>query len=187
MKNILIVISAPSGTGKTTICKKLISRNKDIVYSVSYTTRPARPGEINGQDYNFVTEKVFKKMIKSNRFLEYAKVYGHFYGTDKEFVLKNLKRYDVLLDVDVQGAAVIKKKFPNNSLLIYLFPPSVNELKKRMKKRDKKDIIIEQRLKFLDEEIKSVSIYDFILVNRDINEVVEKIEQLISVKKHEKR
>lgn len=187
MKNILIVISAPSGTGKTTICKKIISRNKNLVYSVSYTTRPSRPGEINGQDYNFVTEEQFKKMAKSGKFLEYAKVYGHLYGTEREFVLKNLKKKDILFDLDVQGAAAIKKKFADNSLLIYLLPPSLDELKKRMKKRNKNDKIITQRLKFLDEEIRSLSIYDFILINRNINDVVEKIEKLIAIKKNEKR
>lgn len=181
----LFVISAPSGTGKTTICGKILKKLNDIVYSVSYTTRPRKKGEIDGRDYHFITEEKFKDMIRKNKFIEYTKVYGHLYGTEKEFIYKNINKSDILLDLDSNGAKEIKKKFHNDAILIYLLPPSLAELKKRLKKRAREEKEeMKKRLNAVKNELKEVNFYDYIFVNKNSNETAYNIISTILAERH---
>ncbi len=134
-KGLLIVISGPSGTGKGTICRELLRRNKNINLSISATTRKPRNGEVDGINYFFITKEDFEDMIRKEEFLEYANVYGNYYGTPKKFVLDKLDEgKDVLLEIDIQGALSVKKLYPDG-IFIFILPPSMEELRHRIKKR----------------------------------------------------
>ncbi|RUM88612.1 MAG: guanylate kinase, partial [Thermovibrio sp.] len=155
LKGLLIVISAPSGTGKTTLVHMLLKEFPDLEFSVSYTTRPPRPGEVDGRDYHFVDRKTFERMIEEGDFLEWAEVYGNLYGTSRTQVLKALNEgKDVILDIDTQGALQVKKNFPE-AVLIFILPPSLKELERRLRNRGTDDEeTIERRLKTAREEIR---------------------------------
>ncbi len=176
----LFVISAPSGTGKTTVIKKLLSDVPGLVLSVSSTTRNLRGSERDGSDYNFITKNEFEKMKGSGELLEWASVYGEFYGTPKGPVEKLLKEgKNVILDIDVQGARQVKKMFPDTTL-IFLLPPSKEELIKRLTGRgtDKKDVL-ELRIKNAEKELAEKDFYDHQVVNDNIDNAVEKIAKII--------
>ncbi|RMH79010.1 MAG: guanylate kinase [Calditrichaeota bacterium] len=176
----LVAISAPSGAGKTTICKLLAERNPDFRISVSATTRPPRPNEVDGRDYFFISEKAFLEKAKRGEFLEYEKVHGHYYGTLKTTVEELLhKGYTVLFDIDVNGALKLKQQFPE-ALLIFIQPPSLEELKRRLIHRKTDDPAeIELRLKRLPEEYAKSHQFDHIVINDDLESTLEKIESLI--------
>ncbi|MFN3551167.1 MAG: guanylate kinase [Endomicrobiia bacterium] len=184
-KGKVIVISAPSGAGKTTVCKELLKRNKDIVFSVSYTTREKRSCEVDGKDYYFVSEKKFFQMVKQNKFIEWAKVHNHFYGTPKDFVIKTINSSkNILLDIDVQGGKNIRKIFPEG-IFIFILPPSVEALKKRIISRGEDDVNeINTRLENVDKELKYISFYDYIVINDKLEETVKIIENIISANKY---
>ena len=177
----LIVISAPSGTGKTTIVKKLILKNKNIKASVSYTTRNMRPNETNGLDYIFVTLQTFESMIIQNMFLEFADVFGHYYGTPTKETLEALNQgHTMILEIDWQGAAQIRIKRPE-SMSIFLLPPSKEELKKRLTNRatDSSDQI-ELRFQEAIKDIVQYSNFDRVIVNNDIDSTCEEIMSFIN-------
>ncbi|MCP4649504.1 MAG: guanylate kinase [PVC group bacterium] len=179
-KGSLFVVSAPSGAGKTTLCEKLLKTLPNIVNSISMTTRPLRSGEKNKNDYFFVSETEFKKKIKNNGLLEYAKVFGNYYGTPKRFVEQNLaKGNDVLLNIDVQGAMQIRRKFRRNSRFIFILPPSMNDLKKRLllRKTDTK-LQIKKRLDMAKKELAYLNSYDYKIVNDDLKKA---FGQLLSI------
>ncbi|KUK35062.1 MAG: Guanylate kinase [Caldanaerobacter subterraneus] len=183
-KGLLIVLSGPSGAGKGTICKALMEKEKDLKLSISATTRPPRSGEIEGKNYFFKSEEEFEKMIENDSFLEWAKVYGHYYGTPKDFVLKNLDEgNDVVLEIDIQGALKIKEKFPEG-VFIFILPPSMEELKNRIKKRgtETEEEII-KRFKSAYEELNYVSRYNYVVINDSVEEAVEKIKAIIIAEK----
>ena len=176
----LIVISAPSGTGKTTIVKQLMLKNKNIKASVSYTTRNMRPNETNGLDYVFVTVKTFESMIIQNMFLEFANVFGHYYGTPTKETLEALNHGNMLvLEIDWQGAEQIRLK-QQDSLSIFLLPPSKKELKKRLTTRamDSPEQI-ELRFQEAIKDIEQYSYFDHVIVNKDIESTCEEIMFLI--------
>jgi guanylate kinase len=179
-KGKVIVISAPSGTGKSTVCRLLLKKIKNLKYSVSVTTRQKRKFEKDGKDYFFVTKDEFKKMVKNNYFIEWQKVHNNYYGTPKEFIEKNLnKGYNVLLDIDVKGGKTLKKIYPDG-IFIFLVPPSWEELKRRLKSRgteDEKEL--ELRLKNAKKELKFKKYYDFVIVNDKIEETLKKIVEII--------
>lgn len=181
----LFIISAPSGTGKTTICKEIIKRVPDIILSVSYTTRAKRKGEVEGIDYFFISDNDFDKKIKSNFFIEWADVYGKKYGTSADFIKKALSGgKDILLEIDIQGARNIKKIYPN-SIAIFILPPSIQELEKRMTKRNensKEDMML--RLTKARDEIMKSTFYDYIVINDNLNSAVEKIMSIIIAERH---
>jgi len=186
-KGFLIIISSPSGCGKTTIREELLKLDKNLLYSISCTTRPPRKGEKNGKDYFFLSEEEFHKKIKNNEFLEWAEVHGYLYGTPKEFIEKNLKEGKIIvMDIDVQGAEKIKKKkIP--AVFVFLLPPSWEELKKRLTKRgteDKKEM--EMRLIRAKEEMKYYPLYDYLVVNRTIPETVEEVYAIIKAEKRKR-
>ena len=180
-KGKLFVISAPSGTGKTTVIQRLKEEIPSLKVVVTFTTRKPRPGEKNGVDYYFVSEEEFKKMIKENKFIEWAVVYGNYYGTPKEQVMDELKKGNkVLCCVDIQGGLSIKRIFPS-SILIGILPPSLKEQEKRMRQR--KGITEEEIKRRLEASKKERKIllqnYNFRLINKDIDATVKKIKNII--------
>lgn len=183
-KGFLLVISGPSGCGKGTICKKILERNEKLVFSVSATTRAPRRGEIDGVNYFFIDEEKFSKMVENDEFLEYANVHGNLYGTPKNFVLEQIERGEiVILEIDVQGALQVKESYPEG-VFIFLLPPSMSELKNRIKKRGTEtDKDIDIRLKNAFEELKFIDEYDYIVINDEVMEAVEKTETIIGAEK----
>jgi guanylate kinase len=183
-KGSVFVLSAPSGAGKTTICKKLIGRDQNIRPSVSFTTREPRRGEVNGVDYTFIGEKTFRRMIDLGEFIEWAEVHGNFYGTSK-VRLEGLIRsgVDVLLDIDTQGARQIRDSGVGG-VYIFILPPSLKVLRERLQKRksnSREDM--ERRLRRASTEIKDYNIYDYVIVNDLLRDSVRKIEAVITTER----
>ena len=181
---ILFVLSGPSGAGKGTICQELLRQIPNLQYSVSATTRKPRLGETNGINYWFKEKDEFEEMIKNDLLLEYAEVYGNYYGTPKEQVLKVLKSgKNVVLEIDPQGAMQVKAKFPEG-VFIYILPPSLDELAARITKRgtDSKDSI-KKRLAAATEEIQYALKYDYVIVNDKVEKAVDSITTIISTEK----
>lgn len=181
----LIVISAPSGAGKGSIIKKLLENdNKNRWLSVSNTSRKIRKNDIPGITYNFITEEDFEKKIKEGYFLEYTKYAGNYYGTPKEFIADKLnKGIDVILEIEIEGANNIKKLIPE-AIFIFIMPPSLKELVRRLKARgtDSKEKIIE-RFKQAYKEVNEVTKYNYVIVNDKLEEAVEKAEAIIKAEK----
>ena len=177
----LIIISGTTCAGKDTVVKELLSKNDNITKSTSFTSRPIRPGEIEGKNYYFVTPEEFEKKIENDDFLEYAKVqYGSYYGTPKKEVIDILNSgKDVILVIDVQGAKIIKEKYPE-TLLIFILAPSMKEIKKRLLTRstETKEQIIE-RFKLAYQEINEISNYNYVVINDDLNDCVNKVNSII--------
>ena len=181
---ILFVLSGPSGAGKGTICQELLRQIPNLQYSVSATTRKPRLGETNGINYWFKEKDEFEEMIKNDLLLENAEVYGNYYGTPKEQVLKVLKSgKNVVLEIDPQGAMQVKAKFPEG-VFIYILPPSLDELAARITKRgtDSKDSI-KKRLAAATEEIQYALKYDYVVVNDKVETAVDSIATIISAEK----
>ena len=176
----LIVISSPSGAGKTTITKKLILQNKSSELSVSVTTRKPRNNEVHNIDYSFINKKKFNLLIKKKSFLEYAKVFGNYYGTLKKNIKNKLKLNKiVLLDIDWQGARQIKKKLPDQTTTIFVLPPSLKELKKRLEKRENNNKFINQRMSKAKKEILHWKEYDYVVVNNNLNQCLKEINEIL--------
>ena len=176
----LFVISAPSGAGKTTIAKQLIKRTDNLYYSVSHTTRKPRKGEIDGIDYYFVSKTAFTEMIHNGEFLEWADVYGEFYGTSRKAVTDMLYQgKDILLDLDIQGAKNIKGIF-SYAVLTFILPPSIDILYRRLVGRgtDSKDII-DMRKQKACEEIRNCSWFDYVVINEDIETAIRDAQAII--------
>ncbi len=181
----LIIISGTTCAGKGTIINKLLEENDNICLSTSYTSRPIRPKEVNGKDYYFVTREEFEAKIKNDDFLEYACVrYGEYFGTPKKEVIDLLNSgKDVILEIDVQGAAIIKEKYPN-TLLIFILAPSMEEVKKRILNRrtETKEQIID-RFKTAYKEINEVNKYNYVVINDEVNKCVEKVKSILIANK----
>ncbi len=180
----LIVVSAPSGAGKSTLCNKLLKLHPEIRLSVSYTTRPPRPGEKNGRDYFFISEKEFKKKVEKDEFLEWAIVHGFRYGTGKKFVQENLaKNEDVLLEIDVQGAMKIRSIYPE-AVLVFVFPPNFSILKKRLlaRKKDNPEEM-KKRLNQARKELEYIRKYDYLVINDKIEKAVRRLEIIINAER----
>ena len=181
-KGNLIVISAPSGSGKTSLANRALEEIPKLRFSVSHTTRKPRPGERDRVEYIFVSEKEFEEMIGQGTFLEHARVYGNYYGTNRAFVDEQLSvGYDVLLDLDVQGAAQVKKSYPE-AILVFVFPPSLEVLKTRLKNRGLDDpSIIDKRLRIAKKEIQRYTDYQYVIINREIEESLVELKSIIQV------
>lgn len=182
---LLVVISGPSGAGKGTICKKLKEVMKDLKVSVSATTRGPRAGEVEGESYFFLKEEEFIKRINNDEFLEYAKVYGNFYGTPKKEVFKQLEDgNDIILEIDIQGALQVKKNYPRG-VFIFILPPSLNELQNRIEGRgtDSKEVIL-RRMQCAYDELNYAFEYDYIVLNDEVESAVEKIVHIINAEKN---
>ena len=181
---IVVVLSSPSGAGKTTLVKKIAQEN-NFKISISYTTRKARTNEVNGKDYFFISEEDFKNLIKNKEFLEYAKVFENYYGSSKSQVFENLnKGENVIFDIDWQGTEQIKKQKLNYKLItFFILPPSKSELFNRLKNRDMKDKnIVEERMKQFNEDIKQWENYDFVVINDDLEKCYNEITRFINEK-----
>ena len=176
----LFIISAPSGGGKTTLSKAVFNRFKDILYSVSYTTRPPRNGEQNGVDYYFIQKKDFLKMIESGYWAEWAEVHGNYYGTSAEFLEKGLSSgRNMLLDIDVRGTIQILKNYPN-SITIFIMPPSLETLRKRLEmRRTENRTTIKRRLLTAEKEMNQKKLYRYIIVNDELSVSIEKLAAII--------
>ncbi len=181
MKGNLIIISAPSGTGKTTILKELFAQLIGVTFSVSHTTRAPRSGEKDTVDYHFVDKNVFKKMQAADEFLEWAEVHGNFYGTSKSEVQKHLNNgLDVFLDIDVQGARQVREAAGAESISIFVVPPSWEEQEKRLTGRGTdSNETIQLRLANAKAEMKDAGLYDFLIVNDSIDQAVDTLRAII--------
>ena len=184
MRNILLVLSGPSGVGKGTIVNYLLEEDKNLVKSVSCTTRAPRDGEENGREYFFISEREFRSRIQENDFLEYDEHFGNFYGTPKSFVREALKEKSVILEIDVVGALNAKKAFPE-CVLVMILPPSAEELKKRLRGRNSEtEAEIESRLARLDYELSQRDKYDYAVVNDSLEGARARLEEILDGEKN---
>ncbi len=185
----LFIISAPSGTGKTTILKRVISELDNVVFSVSHTTRAVRAGEKEGVDYFFVNEDSFKTMQQQGHFLEWAEVHGNFYGTSSHAVKEITEQgKDIILDIDVQGARQVMDKVGVKGVFVFIAPPSLQDLKKRLTSRGtESESVIEIRLKNAQDELKSLEHYSYLIVNDQVDQAVEVLKSIIIAERSKKR
>lgn len=182
MRNVLLIISGPSGVGKGTIVKELVKSGKYSL-SVSCTTRKARPGEVDGREYFFISREKFQQMIDSDGFIEYNNHFGNYYGTPRGFVEERLKTNDVILEIEVNGALQVKTKHPE-AILIMILPPDKNELRARLVGRNtESEDNIEERLQRMDYEVSLEDKYDYIVINDDLQTAVNNVEQIIEREK----
>jgi guanylate kinase len=177
---LLFVVSAPSGAGKTTLCRALSDSVENLTHSISYTTRKPRPGEIDGRDYYFVTEERFRNMVQAGDFAEWAKVHSNLYGTSRR-VLSEMRAEgtDVILDIDTQGAGQIKEKC-QDAVFIFIMPPSLEILEERLRNRksDNEDEI-KKRMRRARDEIRDYTMYDYIIVNRDFDRALTELRSVV--------
>ncbi|WP_341808623.1 guanylate kinase [Wolbachia endosymbiont (group E) of Neria commutata] len=187
-EGILLVLSSPSGAGKTTISEKLLERSTNLVRSVSTTTREPRPGEIEGKDYFFVTEERFHELCQAGQMLEYAKVFENFYGIPRDFIEQNLSDgISVLLSIDWQGAFHLFKIIREKVVSVFILPPSIEELRMRLQKRNGDSASeIERRLSEAQKEISKSDKYDYVIVNDDIDKSVEEVNSILNRERLEK-
>ena len=179
MKHILMAVSGPSGVGKGTIVKTLVKRRNDVVESISCTTREPRAGEVHGREYFFLSKEEFLKRIDEKDFLEYDEHFGNYYGTPKSFVEETLKTKSVILEIDVVGALNAKKVFPE-CVLVMIAPPSLEELKRRLKGRNSEsDEEIENRLSRLEYELSQKEKYDYVVVNDELEKAILELEEIL--------
>ena len=179
MKHSILVVSGPSGVGKGTLVKALKAKRKDVVESVSCTTRAPREGEVHGREYYFLSKEEFLSRVQADDFLEYDEHFGNFYGTPKSFVKEQLKEKSVILEIDVNGALNAKKAFPE-SKLVMIVPPSEEELKKRLTGRGSEtEAEIENRLKRLEFELSQKDKYDYVIVNDELEKALIALEKIL--------
>ena len=180
----LLVLSGPSGSGKGTVSEALMKNNDDIIFSTSVTTRTPRPGEVNGENYFFATREEFEEMVEKGELLEYAFVHTNYYGTPKKFVFDEIEKGEiVLLEIDVQGALQIKEKY-KEAVFIFLIPPTMDELKSRLVKRDTEtEDEIETRYRNAFKELDCVGEYDYFVINDVLENAVSSIENIIAAEK----
>tara|TARA_B100000989_G_scaffold290760_1_gene264317 strand:- start:1093 stop:1683 length:591 start_codon:yes stop_codon:yes gene_type:complete len=183
-QNIMVILSSPSGVGKTTLTKKIQQKYRSFKISVSHTTRAARSNEVEGVDYFFVNHSQFEKLIKEKKFYEYAKIFDNYYGTLKSNVDRNIKNNDILFDIDWQGTKQLSKHSNLNLLKIYLITENKEELKKRLIKRNQNsNKEIDLRFKSFDEDIKHWNDYDYIVINKNLDICFKQIEEIIKINK----
>lgn len=180
-RGMMIVLSSPSGAGKTSLSRKLLEKNKNLFLSISFTTRPPRPLEVNKSDYFFVNDEKFIDMLNKDEFLEHAKVFDFYYGTPKKPVMNALKSgKDILFDIDWQGTQQLMNSVQDDLVKIFVLPPSAKELEKRLLKRNQDtDETVKNRMSKASDEISHYAEYDYIIINEDFDESLEKINSIL--------
>lgn len=183
-KAFLLILSAPSGTGKTTLCRALLRHDSNLGYSVSATTRPRRGKEVDGEDYHFITDERFDNLIKESGFLEWEEVYGHRYGTLRSEIERSQSSgRDVILDLDVKGALHVRQVYPG-SVAVFLLPPTIEELRHRLLTRGREGKeLIEERLKEARSEIEKAREFDYVIVNDSLAESVHKLTAILEAER----
>ena len=188
-RGLMVVLSSPSGAGKTTLTRKLLAENPDMAMSVSATTRGARPGETDGQDYYFISKDSFAKMVDEDEFLEHAKVFDNFYGTPRAPVESALgEGRDIVFDIDWQGAQQLTQAAGDDLVKIFILPPSMSELEARLKSRAQdSDAVIAKRMSKSEAEISHWAEYDYVIVNEDIETAMEELRTIVAAERLARR
>jgi len=188
-RGLMLVLSSPSGTGKTTIANCLLKLEPELSMSVSATTRSQRPGEQDGRDYHFVTPDTFKDMLEEEAFLEHAEVFGNSYGTPKSMVFDALSSgRDIIFDIDWQGTQQLKQKLVNDLVTVFILPPSQEELERRLRSRQQdNEEIIKERMKKASDEISHYSEYDYIIVNHDLQRSIFTAQGILEAERSKRR
>lgn len=186
-RGLMLILSSPSGAGKTTLSRKLLERHGDgsIAMSVSVTTRKARPGETHGRDYFFVGTQEYERMVEKNELLEHAKVFEYHYGTPEKFVREHIERgTDVLFDIDWQGTEQLKRQSRRDMVSIFILPPSMDELHRRLQTRalDSEEVV-QKRMSKAAAEISHWQEYDYVLVNEDLQETLERVDTILKAER----
>ncbi len=184
-RGLMLVLSSPSGAGKTTLSRGLLDKQRNVVMSVSATTRPPRPGEVEGRDYFFVSVDEFQRMVKAGEFLEHAEVFGNHYGTPKTPVMDALiLGYDVLFDIDWQGTQQLRQQARDDVVSIFVLPPSRAELERRLRARaeDPPEVIVKRMAK-ADSEISHWAEYDYVIVNQDITQAQNQVDVILEAER----
>jgi len=190
-RGLMFILSSPSGAGKTTLSRNLLERYKDaqahesMVLSISVTTRPARPGEEHGKDYFFIAENAYQEMVKKSALLEYAQVFEYHYGTPAVFVRDHIEKgTDVLFDIDWQGTRQLAEKSRDDLVSIFILPPSMDELERRLRARAQdSDEVVSKRMSKATNEISHWQEYDYVLINQDLDETLEKIDNILKAER----
>lgn len=180
-RGLMLVLSSPSGAGKTSICRELLSLEENLKMSISATTRPRRPGEVHGVDYSFIDGAQFDNLIKMNALLEYAKVFDYYYGTPRDQVEDSLdKGEDVLFDIDWQGTQQLEEHLEADLVRVFILPPSTRELEHRLKKRAQDPAhVVDKRMAKAMDEISHYPEYDYIIINSDLSESVKRVRSIL--------
>ena len=181
----MLVLSSPSGAGKSSICKALLSLDNNLTLSISTTTRKKRPNEQEGNDYYFVTEEKFKKLLKQKYFLEHAKVFGNYYGTERLLVEQTLsKGKDILFDIDWQGAQQLRAEMREDVVSVFILPPSKDELEKRLRNRGQDSIsVVKKRMSEASSEITHWAEYDYVVINYDLDKSVTGVLDILKAER----
>lgn len=186
-RGLMFILSSPSGAGKTTLSRKLLERHGDgsIAMSVSVTTRPARPGETHGKDYFFVSRSEYERMVKAGEMLEHATVFEHDYGTPAKFVREHIERgKDVLFDIDWQGTQQLREKSRDDVVSVFILPPSMEELHRRLKTRAlDSDEVVKKRMNKAEAEISHWQEYDYVLVNQDLSATLDEVDAILKAER----
>ena len=180
-RGLMLVLYSPSVAGKTSICKKLLQQDTGLVLSVSATTRKRRPGEVEGKDYQFLSIQEFESRINKSQFLEYAKVFGNYYGTPAQLVERSLKSgVDVLFDIDWQGTQQLKARARQDLVSVFILPPSIKELEKRLFKRAQDTIeVVANRMSKSASEMSHYPEYDYVIINHDLDKSVQQVQSIL--------
>ena len=184
-RGLMLVLSSPSGAGKTTLSRELLERDGNLSLSISATTRPMRPGEKDGRDYFFVSPERFREMIAADAFLEHARVFGRDYGTPRAAVVENLEEgRDVLFDIDWQGTQQVAEKAPNDLVRVFILPPSTRELEARLRRRAQDpEVVVQARMAQAADEMSHWAEYDYIIVNCDVEESLGQIQAILAAER----
>ncbi len=184
-RGLMLVLSSPSGAGKTTLSRKLLESDADLSLSISATTRPMRPGEVDGRDYRFVTAERFQDMVREGAFLEHARVFGHHYGTPRAEVVEALEQgRDVLFDIDWQGTQQVSEKAPQDLVRIFILPPSTQQLEQRLRQRAQDpEEVVQGRMAKAADEMSHWPEYDYIVVNRDVDESLAQVQAILAAER----
>ena len=188
-RGFMFILSSPSGAGKTTIASKLLESSSDLVLSVSFTTRPKRKSEVDGEDYYFVDHNTFETMVKTNQFIEHAKVFGHYYGTPRASIEKELSQgKDILFDIDWQGAQQMRQSASGDVVTVFILPPSMQALEERLRRRDEdSEEVVNHRMDKAAEEMSHWGEYSYVVINNDLEQSVEHVKSILTSERLKRR